>query len=202
MKHRYADHRTQLHSETTMTSAARPVGQYCGSRLTEDAKLHISKVLDASDVLHNLCACLWSKTMSLAMPSGLPRQDGMRDSIHLLQSCRGVMKAHGQLGHQWRTQFILDDQYEAETEAKHTSICGSSPTTDSAAEDEYYSRQENGASGHDSDDDGYQCCHSPPSLVPSSSWRQYHRSYVNALQRQWHRRNNLPYAPLPSIDSD
>ena len=41
---------------------------------------------------------------------------------------------------------------QAETEAKHESIFGSSPEPDDAAEDAYYARQE-----HDSSDDDDKC---------------------------------------------
>ena len=46
---------------------------------------------------------------------------------------------------------------QAETEAKHESIFGSSPEPDDAAEDAYYARQENGSS-----DDEDKCVAIPP----------------------------------------
>ena len=50
---------------------------------------------------------------------------------------------------------------QAETEAKHESIFGSSPEPDDAAEDAYYARQE-----HDSSDDDDKCV---ATLPPSAS---------------------------------
>ena len=57
------------------------------------------------------------------------------------------MMPHRLLMYKWGAQFQLDDQYEAEEEAKHASIFGSSPEPDESAEDAYYARQQNGSDG-------------------------------------------------------
>ena len=84
---------------------------------------------------------------SLALPNGQPRLPGMRYMLHLLASCKRLTMPHLLLMHKWRAQFQLDDQYEAEEEAKHPSIFGSSPEPDDSAEDAYYARQQNGSDG-------------------------------------------------------
>ena len=81
---------------------------------------------------------------SLALPNGQPRLPGMRYVLHLLASCQRLMMPHRHLMYKWGAQFQLDDQYEAEEEAKHPSIFGSSPEPDESAEDAYYARQQNG----------------------------------------------------------
>ena len=82
--------------------------------------------------------------ISLALPNGQPRLPGMRYMLHLLASCQRLMMPHRLLMYKWGAQFQLDDQYEAEEEAKHASIFGSSPEPDESAEDAYYARQQNG----------------------------------------------------------
>ena len=84
---------------------------------------------------------------SLALPNGQPRLPGMRYMLHLLASCQRLMMPHRLLMYKWGAQFQLDDQYEAEEEAKHASIFGSSPEPDDSAEDAYYARQQNGSDG-------------------------------------------------------
>ena len=84
---------------------------------------------------------------SLALPNGQPRLLGMRYMLHLLASCQRLMMPHRLLMYKWGAQFQLDDQYEAEEEAKHSSIFGSSPEPDESAEDAYYARQQNGPDG-------------------------------------------------------
>ena len=85
--------------------------------------------------------------ISLALPNGQPRLPGMRYMLHLLASCQRLMMPHRLLMYKWGAQFQLDDQYEAEEEAKHASIFGSSPEPDDSAEDTYYARQQNGSDG-------------------------------------------------------
>ena len=86
-----------------------------------------------------------SQGISLALPNGKPRLPGMRCVLHLLASCQLLMKPHRQrLKCEWRDQFFLDAEYEAEKAAQHDSIFGSSPEPDGAAEDAYYARQQNG----------------------------------------------------------
>ena len=62
---------------------------------------------------------------SLALPNGKLREPGMRCMIHLLLSCGRLMRTHRLLTHEFLAQFQEDQRYEAETEAKHTSIFGS-----------------------------------------------------------------------------
>lgn len=81
---------------------------------------------------------------SLALPNGEIREPGMRCMIHLLLSCGRLMRTHRLLTHEFLAQFKEDQQYEAETEAKHTSIFGSSPEPNGTAEEEeYYARLQN-----------------------------------------------------------
>ena len=95
---------------------------------------------------------------------------------------------------------------QAEKEAKHESVFGSSPEPDGAAEDAYYARQQNGEwSSPDQDFDygAYEDNWTVEPRSPSPDERQMSASeYFYAMQRQWHRRNNLPYSPPWEIDSD
>ena len=84
---------------------------------------------------------------SLALPNGQPRLPGMRYMLHLLASCKRLTMPHLLLMHKWGAQFQLDDQYEAEEEAKHPSIFGSSPEPDESAEDAYHTRLQNDPDG-------------------------------------------------------
>lgn len=94
-------------------------------------------------LLHHLCGNVYG--LSLALPNGQLKQLGMRCVVHLLTSCKQLTAPHRGLTCQWRAQFQLDDQYEAELEAKHSSFYGSSPESD-GSESEYYTRLQNDSS--------------------------------------------------------
>ena len=112
-----------------------------------DSMPRILKILGDVALLQLFCQLLVgdSQGISLALPNGKPRLPGMRCVLHLLASCQQLMKPHRQrLKCEWRDQFHLDVEYEAEKAAQHDSIFGSSPELDGAAEDAYYARQQNG----------------------------------------------------------
>lgn len=125
-----------------LSSAAQPATHSSSSV----SMLRVASVFGDVALLHLLCQYLFgdAKGISLAMPNGQLSLPGMRYVLHLLASCQQLMMLHRSLTRQWRAQFHLDDQYEAETEAKHDSIFGSSPEPDDDPEDAYYARQQNG----------------------------------------------------------
>ena len=128
-----------------MSSAAQPATHSSSSV----SMLRVASVFGDVALLHLLCQYFFgdAKGISLAMPNGQLSLPGMRYVLHLLASCQQLMMLHRSLTCQWRAQFHLDDQYEAETEAKHDSIFGSSPEPDDDSEDAYYARQQNGPDG-------------------------------------------------------
>ena len=128
-----------------LSSAAQPA-THSGSSVS---MLRVASVFGDVALLQLVCQYLFgdAKGISLALPNGQLRLPGMRYVLHLLASCHQLMMLHRSLTRQWRAQFHLDEQYEAETEAKHDSIFGSSPEPDHDTEDSYYARQQNGPDG-------------------------------------------------------
>ena len=185
-------------------------GRPAAHNSTGDSILPIHHVLGDVAVLHLLCQFLCGDAQggsllghvhgtSLALPNGHPRLPGMRYVLHVLASCRRLMMAHRLLMYKWGAQFQLDHEYEVEEELKHPSIFGSSPEPDESAEDAYYARQQNGPDGKpemSAEELEYQFSTSPDEQEMNA------REYFYAVQRQWHRRNNLPYSPPWEIDSD
>ena len=92
---------------------------------------------------------------------------------------------------------------EAEKEAMHRSINGSSSESDAAAEDAYYARQESGETDCSSEDEA-DCLVATTQPLQTSPIHgtMSAREYFYTLQRQWYRSNNLPCPPVPGDDSD
>ena len=61
---------------------------------------------------HFLCG--YSHGTSFALPNGQLRMLGMRCVLRLLRSCQQVMVPHRGFTRQWRAQFQLDVQHEAQ----------------------------------------------------------------------------------------